>query len=217
MDGVFQDSKQVLDTTDRRMDMLSTKYYVVRNEDALYKRFLENPDRFRFLYEFGETSMFENLRAMPPAFLVPSTGITVIKDEKAQMELIRSPGFDPERTVVVEEPLGIASADGAPGNVQWISRKNASVQLKVESATHSVLVLSQVFYPGWKAFVDGKQTAVFPADYALTGIAIDPGSHDVVFKFDPLSFKAGLLLSAVTALIVGVLFYRRSKFLTSRP
>jgi hypothetical protein len=93
--------------------------------------------------------MFENLRAMPPAFIIPSSGITVVKDEKAQLELIRSPGFDPQRTVVVEEPLGIPSTDGATGNVQWISRKNASLQLKVESETHSVLVLSQVFYPGW--------------------------------------------------------------------
>jgi hypothetical protein len=216
MDAIIQDSKQVFDATDRRMDMLSTKYYAVYNGDPLYKKYQENPDRFRFLYEFGDTSMFENLSAMPPAFLVPSSGITVIKDEKAQMELIRSPGFDPARTVVLEEPLSLSSTGGVPGNVQWIARKNSSLQLKVESATDSVLVLSQVFYPGWKAFVDGKQTPVFPVDYALTGIAVGPGSHDVVFKFDPLSFKIGLFLSAVTALVVGALLYRGRKPLKSR-
>lgn len=211
MDGIGQDSKNVFDVTDRRMDMLSTKYYVVRNAEPLYQRFLESPDRFRFLYEFGETSMFQNIRAMPPAFLVPSSGITVIKDEEAQMELIRSPGFDPARTVVLEEPLSLASGDGIPGSVRWIGRKNSSLQLKVETSTDSVLVLSQIFYPGWKAFVDGKQTPVFPADYALTGITVGPGSHDVVFTFDPLSFKIGLFLSVVTTLVVGALLYRRPK------
>jgi len=216
-DSIMQDSRQVFDVTDRRMDMLSTKYYVVHNGDALYKRFLESPDRFRFLYEFGSTSMFENLMAMPPAFLIPTSGITVIKDGEAQMSLIRSPGFDPARTVVVEEPLPVPSTDGVPGNLQWISRKNASFQLKVESGTHSVLVLSQIFYPGWKAFVDGKQTPVFPADYALTGITVGPGSHDVVFTFDPLSFKIGLFLSIVTTLVVGALLLRRPMSPTGIP
>ena len=209
--ALIMDSRQVLDLTDRRIDMLSTKYYVVSNADALYKRLLESPDRFRFLYEFGNTSMFENLRAMPPAFLVPTSGMTVIKDREAQMSLIRSPEFDPARTVVVEEPLAVPSADGVPGTVQWISRKNASLQLRVDNETQSVLVLSQIFYPGWKAFVDGKQTPVFAADYALTGITIGPGSHDVVFTFDPLSFKIGLFVSVVTALVVCVLLFGRPK------
>jgi len=214
--GIGQDSKQVFDVTDRRMDMLSTKYYVVSNGDPLYKKFLESPGRFRFLYEFGKTSMFENLRAMPPAFLVPSSGVMVIRDEWAQMDLIRSANYDPERTVVLEEPFMFALTGGVPGNVQWIERKNASLRLKVESDTNSVLVLSQIYYPGWKAFVDGKQTPVFPADYALTGIAVAPGSHDVIFKFDPLSFKIGLLLSTVTVFVLGALLYRRPKHLWSR-
>ena len=214
--GIGQDSKQVFDVTDRRMDMLSTKYYVVSNGDPLYKKFLESPGRFRFLYEFGKTSMFENLRAMPPAFLVPSSGVMVIRDERAQMDLIRSANYDPERTVVLEEPFRFALTGGVPGNVQWIERKNASLRLKVESDTNSVLVLSQIYYPGWKAFVDGKQTPVFPADYALTGIAVAPGSHDVIFKFDPLSFKIGLLLSTVTVFVLGALLYRRPKHLWSR-
>ena len=161
--------------------------------------------------------MFENLRAMPPAFLVPTSGMTVIKDREAQMSLIRSPEFDPARTVVVEEPLAVPSADGVPGTVQWISRKNASLQLRVDNETQSVLVLSQIFYPGWKAFVDGKQTPVFAADYALTGITIGPGSHDVVFTFDPLSFKIGLFLSIVTTLVVGALLLRRPMSPTGIP
>jgi Bacterial membrane protein YfhO len=215
MDAILQDSEHVFDTADRRIDMLSTRYYVVQNKDPLYKRYQESPDRFRFLFEFAATSMFENLKAMPPAFLVPSSGITVIKDEKAQMESIRSAGFDPARTVILEEPLSLASTSGVPGNVHWIARKNSSLQLKVDSATDSVLVLSQTFYPGWKAFVDGKRTPVFPADYALTGIAVGAGSHDVVFTFDPLSFKIGLLLSAVMTLVVGTLLYRHRKHLKS--
>jgi len=209
MDAIMQDSKQVFEVTDRRMDMLSTKYYVVYNGDVLYKRFRESPDRFKFLYEFGDTSMFENLRAMPPAFLVPSSGIAVIKDKEERLGMLRNPDFDPTRTVVVEEPLALPSTSGVPGNVRWISRKNASLQLKVENDTPGVLVLSQTFYPGWKAFVDGMQTPVFPANHALTGIAVDAGFHDVVFTFDPLSFKIGLLLSFVSTLGLGALLWRR--------
>jgi uncharacterized membrane protein YfhO len=131
------------------------------------------------------------------------------------MDLIRSPGFDPARTVVVEEPLSLPSTGGVPGTVQWMSRKNASFELKLESNTDSVLVLSQTYYPGWKAFVDGKQTPVFPADFALTGIAVGPGAHVVAFTFDPPSFKIGLLLSAVSTLGVAALLLRRPKHLKS--
>jgi len=41
------------------------------------------------------------------------------------------------------------------------------------------MVLSQTFYPGWKALVDGTQTDVFPVDIAPTGIVLSAGTHDV--------------------------------------
>jgi hypothetical protein len=204
MDSVMMDAVHVLKTEDRRMDMLNTKYYVVAMSDPLYRQFRERSDQFKLLFEYGDTGTFENLRVLPPAFLVPFGGIVVAGDEARQLELIRKPGFDPERTVVLGQSMFETSAQGSPGRVSWLARNNTRLHLKVESPQDSVLVLSQTFYPGWKAHIDGVETAVFPANYALTGIAVGAGPHDVVFSFDPLSAKLGGLLSILALVITGI-------------
>jgi hypothetical protein len=207
-DAIIIDAKDLLATRDRRMDMLSTKYYAVYNGEPSYRAFQAQTDRFRYVYQYGDTSLFENLKAMSPAFLVPSGGIRVIKEAARQIELIRSPDFDPERTVILSAPVPLAPSDKPVGRLSWISKGNSTFHLKIDDAQDSVLVVSQTYYPGWKAFVDGKATPVFPADYALTGIAIGPGSHDVVFSFSPRSFKIGLGISVLSSVIMVALLWR---------
>ena len=94
----------------------------------------------------------------------------------------------------------------------WVARRNNSFQLKVDAENDSVLVVSQTYYPGWRAWVDGQEAQIVPADYALTGIAVTAGSHDVRFAYQPRSFQLGIAITIAALLVsVGAGFSRRAR------
>jgi uncharacterized membrane protein YfhO len=59
------------------------------------------------------------------------------------------------------------------------------------------LVLSDTYYPGWKAFVDGQQTPLLRGDVLFRAVPIPAGEHDVQLHFEPASVKVGLAISLV--------------------
>jgi uncharacterized membrane protein YfhO len=77
------------------------------------------------------------------------------------------------------------------------------VIIEVYAASDGFLVLSDVYYNGWKAFVDGENEKVYKADYVFRAVRLTEGQHTVEFVFDPLSFQIGWRVSAMTAGIMG--------------
>jgi hypothetical protein len=78
-----------------------------------------------------------------------------------------------------------------PQKVQILSESNNRLDLQVNAEESSLLVLSDTYYPGWKAFVDGKETKIYRADYTFRAIPLNAGTHRVRFVYDPMSFKLG--------------------------
>ena len=69
------------------------------------------------------------------------------------------------------------------------------------------LVVSDVYYPGWKAFVDDHEQTVFRADYLFRAVKVASGKHEVVFQYTPLSIKIGSLLTIFSLIIFGGVIY----------
>jgi uncharacterized membrane protein YfhO len=61
-----------------------------------------------------------------------------------------------------------------------------------------LLVLSEVYYPGWKAYVDGRETKVLRANYVMRAVALPRGKHIVEFRYDPLSFRIGAVITVLS-------------------
>ncbi len=74
-----------------------------------------------------------------------------------------------------------------------------------------MLVLTDVYFPGWQAIVDGRSTPVRRVDYLLRGVAVSPGRHTVEFRYRPTSWRVGWMLSGLTliGLVVLLLLTRR--------
>jgi uncharacterized membrane protein YfhO len=65
--------------------------------------------------------------------------------------------------------------------------------------------MSEAYYPGWKAYVDGREEEILRADYVFRAIPVGPGSHRIEVVYQPLSFKVGLAVSLLTiVMLVGV-------------
>ena len=73
--------------------------------------------------------------------------------------------------------------------------------IKTNSNSNQILVLSDNYYPGWKASVDEKETRIFRANYTFRAIELPDGEHIVRFSYAPNSFKLGLTLSIVSIFI----------------
>jgi hypothetical protein len=215
MDSVMLTTNGVLETQDRRLDMLSAKYYVVSEWEPRYLEFRNRPDRFRFLYTFGDTDVYENMRAFPPAFLIPASGIEVIGDENMQLQRIKDPNFNAERCVILAEaPAELtaspAAVEAVEPRVVWTSWGLDDFEMDVTAPTKSVLVVSQMVYPGWKATIDGHAATIRTANYTFPSIILPEGNHHVRFSFEPLSFKAGALLSFSSIFVLVIMVLRGS-------
>jgi len=111
-------------------------------------------------------------------------------------------------------------------NTDYTFDKNASVKLlsyqpnKLEyeynSSSNQIVIFSEVFYDkGWKAYVDGKESPIFRANYILRAMSIPTGKHKIVFKFEPTVWAVGEKVSFASSSILILLllfaFYREFK------
>jgi len=200
-------SENVVSARDRRFDMLNAKYVIVPSAGHDYEMFSQQQDRFSEILKLEKVAVFQNKTVLPRAFIVGVGGVRVIKGDAEQMEAVKDQSFDPRRTVVVES-LAPELAEVRPepefrGNVEIVDSDVNGYRFRVETSIPGVLVVSQNFYPGWKAFINGRPASVFPADHALTGIAVPAGRYDVNFQFQPSSFKVGASLSIIVVTVFG--------------
>ena len=92
--------------------------------------------------------------------------------------------------------------------LEWVSRSTNGFELEATAGPPEMLVVSQIYYPGWKAYVDGRAVPVMRANYALSAIYLPPGPHHVRFSFEPWTFKAGLGLSMLAIAALGLMVFR---------
>jgi len=156
-----------------------------------------------------------NLSALPRAWFVDS--VKELKMPKVIWGEINSEQFNPIATALVEEPV---KDIGNPvvRNVKPLSFDMHNISFETKTDKQAFLVVSEVFYPaGWKAFIDGKETKIYPTDYILRGIVVPAGKHKVEMKFAPESYKLSIRLSAIglsislLALLAGLYLWYKSR------
>jgi Bacterial membrane protein YfhO len=144
---------------------------------------------------------------LPRAFFVYQLRITGSEEEL--VKYLQSPEFDHRSIGVLEEDPGrtLGTAGEEP---QWTasvrSYSNNSITLDVETRHDGLLILSEIYYPGWNATVDGRETRIYRTDYNLRGLFVDRGRHEVALTFSPSSFTRGSLITIAALLVCGVAF-----------
>ena len=78
---------------------------------------------------------------------------------------------------------------------------NNSVTIKTNVNHDALLVLTDIYYPGWIALVDGKKTKIFRVDGLVRGIVVPAGSHTIVYRYFPHTFQLGLWLAGTSLLV----------------
>ena len=159
--------------------------------------------RFQRVERVGGATVFRNLRAMPRAWLVPEVQTAPADSIRASIaESKPLPGgndFDPQSIALIEEPLEFKASNPDPnGKIRIAQIANTRIDLESSSQTPSFLVMSDIYYPGWKASVNGVDTHIFQTDYILRGILLPAGRNNIRVEFRPWTVYAGAILSGLT-------------------
>lgn len=149
--------------------------------------------------------LYENLEFLPRHYMVYD--YRVLSRLEEIIETLLDKDFDPGSTVLLEKrPFGLEKQAPGLSSVEVSSYSNNSSELRVRTDRGGVLVASEGWYPGWKAYVDGREAEVLKANLVLRAVALNAGEHTVKFVYSPASFKAGALVSASTLILSAACF-----------
>ena len=185
------------------LDLLDVHYILVptqpsqENPEGL-KRFEQFEHTHPTVYEDGQTRVLENQEALPRAWIVHSA--QRVGSGKEALDLLDSDKVDPKETVLLEEELPQQMSQPDPASAERAEVKEYQPnRIQVETSTEGpgLLVLSEVYYPSWKAYVDGQPTSIHVADQLLRAVAIPAGEHTVELRYESWTLRAGITISLV--------------------
>ncbi len=188
-----------LEVNPKVLNVQNVKYLLVNERRTLDSR------QFRLIETRDDTRLYENTQVLPRAFFV--SDYVVVPDCERAIEMLNSPEFDPARTVILEHATDLPNepATEGPATVTIVDYQAESVRIAVDAPRSGFLVLSDTYYPGWKATVDGRPSTILRANGAMRAIFVDAGEHWVRFAFEPSTFRAGLLISISAAVLAAIL------------
>ena len=187
------------------LDLMNIRYYV-------------NP-QFK---EGDENVMLSNETCLPRAKLfykAAAVGVGIDNNNEAVDSLIldymNSPNYDHHKEAVVSDPNLAKFTDGnGTGEAKIVKYDFNRIELDVDTDKEAILWLSEIWYPAWKATVNGNKAKVYRVNYGFRAVTVPAGKSKVVFKFDSTLFKIGALISLLTllsSLTYLILTYRDAK------
>lgn len=174
-------------------------------------------EKYRQVYDGVDGTVYEDQTVLPRAFLVPEA--VSLPDQAAVLARLTAPGFDPLRTVLLEEPAPALGGNGLPatGTASIADYSDTRVLVDVDTGQPSFLFLGDSYYPGWRAYVNGNPAKIYRADYLFRAVEVPAGRHSVEFRYEPDSLNLGLMVSTATAGAVGLTVLCLSVALVRRP
>jgi hypothetical protein len=192
----------------RLASLLGLEYLVLDRPLERLPRHFPRLAGTKLLYGSGTMWVYRLETGAPRAYLathlVPVDSETVLQ----QAEL---PDFDRLNEALVDEASidalkgdygqrdGATAAGPAIGSAEITGYGRNEVLLAVETDRNSIVVLHDIYYPGWEAYVDGKRQPILRTNLLFRGVEVGPGRHIIEFRFRPLSMDN--LVAAATDLV----------------
>lgn len=186
--------RYVLDEDDVTLDLLSVRYVSLGEAD---RGLVENqPERWRSAGTHAWDYLYENARALPRARLVCRTA--AIADEAEFIRAVRSGNTALSVTDTAYTNTGHVELSGraedCQGQVRMVEDAGHVLRMQVEGITvPSLLVLSDLWYPGWTARVDGEQKLVLRVNNISRGVLVEPGATVVELSYWPTGWGMAIV------------------------
>jgi len=148
--------------------------------------------------------IYQNPNVLSRAYLVSK--VIVVKERKKVFKALCSDYFEPGKEIILEEDVFHTKyhIPNTKYQIKTIDYQPNRIILYAFSPRDCILFLSETYYPGWKAYVDGQETKIYRANYIFRAIKFPAGNHKVEFIYFPITFKAGLLGSLLSLILLVV-------------
>jgi len=170
--------------SDRKLDLLNVKY------------------KFSLAKEGGGIKIVSKKGYVPRAFMVYK--YTLEKEEDNILDMLSEEEFRYFDEVILEENPLISLSGEKKLPEYKIGNKLFEVNrisLKVQTSASGFLVLSEIYNPGWQAYIDGQETKIYCADYTLRAIPVEKGIHQVEMVYNPRTFRTGRIITVCTLVL----------------
>ncbi|MEO5890049.1 MAG: YfhO family protein [Ferruginibacter sp.] len=155
-------------------------YFITPGNLSSQEKFYESPAR--------ETVFKNQLLYFADTILTTATADNI--------ELLTSPSF--AITDATVSPSWSANLDTGTIAINKLSAN--SIECTADTKHPRLLILLQNIYPGWKAFIDGKETAIMKVNISFMGVAIPLGKHEIIFRYHPALIIYAWYVSLLTLL-----------------
>jgi len=195
------------------MNLLGIKYVIDKTDDPGVEwepnLYMFPKDQYDMVWRINKWKIFARKSVLPRMFL--ANNYIVETDGNKIINRIYDKNFDSRQTLVLETDPKLSGLDNSTGSAAIAYYSPNVVKINTKASAPKLLFLSDSYYPGWQATVDGKFVEIFRADYTLRAIPIPAGEHAVVFEYQPWSFKVGAMVSGISMIILSLClkkFYR---------
>ena len=166
---------------DRKLALLNVKYKLMADKEKGLMRLVPN----------------ENY--LPRAFMVYK--YTLAKQKNKILDILSSDKFDYRNEIILEEAPGLVLEKSNKSPEYKIENQvfeTNRISLEVQTDVSGFLVLSEIYNPEWRAYIDGKKAKIYCADYTLRAVPVNKGTHRVELVYNPLSFRIGRGITIIT-------------------
>ncbi len=186
----------------RLYDMLNVTHLIVRDGTPLPE------GKFALVFDApGELAVYRNAEALPRAWVVHE--VVSVDSNAAALAALQAPDFDPQSRAIVQgmEELSDLNAPATGAEiVEVVEHGTNSLTIAVEATSPGLLVLSELWYPGWRATRNGEAVPLLRTNSALRGVSVPTGKSSVQLKFSPDSWRIGLLAALAGWILLIIIF-----------
>ena len=158
----------------------------------------------KYIIADPESGPIVNGNALGNAWFVQKISIA----ENADEEITMVNDFNPANEAIIDRKFRdliskeTYTADSA-GSVTLVSYKANELKYDFRASADQLVVFSEIYYPaGWKSYIDGKEVPHFKTDYVLRGMEVPAGNHEIVFRFEPQSYRTGTKVQIASSILL---------------
>lgn len=156
--------------------------------------------KFKKIFEDKGVAILENTTSLPRAYL---TRNVVKSSDRETLKALLNEKFPISSTSITSDfEFKNTSNEKLDSKADYSQISNTKVQVKTQANMEAFLVVLDSFYPGWKAFIDGKETKIYKTNFSFRGVLLPKGNHTVEFIYQPKSLQYGATISGLSLLIV---------------